>query len=56
MIALACRLHALHVTALYGVDLPVFCGVGPITHAYYPWVLLAVEQAVATGRAVVCRV
>ena len=46
----------LDITTLYGADLPVFCGVGPITHAYYPWVLLAVEQAVATGRAVVCRV
>lgn len=43
----------LNVTALWGADLPVFAGVGPITHGYFPWVLLAVEEAVATGRAVV---
>lgn len=43
----------LELTSLYGPDLPIFCGVGPITHEYYPWVLQGVQEAVASGHAAV---
>jgi hypothetical protein len=39
-----------NLTGIYGrPDLPIFCGIGPITHDYYPWVAQALDRARGAG-------